>query len=193
MNCRDFQDEVFEFLDGTLSPGKRARAERHLAQCGVCREALRRHQQLAQSLPARLRRETESLALRPEVKRRIEAAFAEAATAPAAEHPLLGFLRQFAWPAAIATALFVAVGLSLYGPFRAHVQNTETARQPEHNAAPVAISIRMSYCDPTYVFHRENNLVIDVLTCTPQVVEENLRLSLNQNPVPQLQERKTPL
>jgi anti-sigma-K factor RskA len=189
MNCRDFQDELFEFLDGTLPPDKRAGAERHLTECGACREAVRQHQQWAQSLPARFRRETESLALRPEVKRRIEAALAAKASAPAEEHPLLGIWRRIAWPAAIAASLLVAAGLSLRGPLRGRVQKAETARRPE----PAVISIRVSYCNPTYTFRRENNLVIDTLTCTPHVVEENLSLSLDQSPVPQTQERKTPL
>ena len=31
MNCRRFQNELYEYLDGSLSPGAQAAAERHLA------------------------------------------------------------------------------------------------------------------------------------------------------------------
>jgi anti-sigma factor RsiW len=179
MNCQSFHDQVFEYLDGSLSASAQSAAESHLEQCAACRQAVRAHQELS----ARFRRETDGLLLRPEVKRRIEEALTDTAAAPAMEQPLLGFWRRFAWPAAIAAAVFVAAGLSLRRPLPPRPQPSKDE----------SVSIRFSSCEPTYTFRRRNNLVMDALTCTPRVEEENISLSLNQKLIPSTQERKTTL
>jgi anti-sigma factor RsiW len=224
MNCQGFQDHLFEYLDGSLSAPAQSAANAHVEQCAVCRQTVQAHQALA----ARFRRETDSLALHPEVTRRIEEALVETAdhasqgrdaarrrdqfsvaqtsesavsrvSKPAGLHeeptwksatqqvwkPALHNIVRLAWPAAIAAILLVAAGLA----FRRPVQSSEAAQPP----APASISVRFSSCDPTYTFRREKNRVIDALTCTPRVVEENLSLSLNQKHIPPTQERKTPL
>jgi hypothetical protein len=113
----------------------------------------------------RFRRKADSLAFDSGLKRRIEAALA------AMPGDSLGrFWRRFAWPSAIAAALALAAGLSLFRPMPARA----------------FISVRLSYSNPTYTFFREKNLVVDALTCTPQIVKEDL-------PVPQTQQRKTSL
>ena len=258
MNCQRFQDKVFEYLEGSLSASAQTQIEAHLECCAACRQTVQTHQALA----ARFRREADSLVLRPEWTRRIEAALAEGAashsqgrdaalgrpgrrsaptllsvaqtsksavsrvsrpaggnaseptwksaiqqvwkpalrnigrialngcsgpTLPRTEMPF--FSRRWAWPAAIAAALLVAAGLNLRGPFRLRVRSNEATLTP----APATVSVRFLSCDPTYTFRREKNQVIDALTCTPRVVEENLSLSMNQKQIPQTQERKTPL
>ena len=188
MNCRDFQDELFEFLDGTLSPDKRAGAERHLMECGACREAVRQHQQWAQSLPARFRQNSmPGAAPRSEAAHRVGACGQGQRAGGGASAPGDLALDRLAHGHRGGAAHRGRI--ESRGPLRGRVQKAETARRP----APAVISIRVLYCDPTYTFRRENNQVIDALTCTPHVVEENLSLSLDQNPVPQTQERKTPL
>jgi hypothetical protein len=94
-----------------------------------------------------------------------------------------------AWPAAIAAALLVAASLSFRRPIRLRVLSSHARL----TTAPATISIRFSSCDPIYTFRREKDRVIDALTCTPRVVQENLSLSLNQSHPLQTQERKTPL
>jgi len=177
MNCQWFQDKLFEYLDGELSASVKSEVESHLEQCATCLKAVQTHH----ALSARFRHDTDSLLLRSETSWRIEAALQRMEALP--------FWRRVAWPAAITAALLVAAGLSFRRPIRLGVQSSEATLI----TAPATISIRFSSCDPTYTFRLEKNRVIDALTCTPRVVQENLSLSLNQNQLPQTQERKTPL
>jgi len=185
MNCQGFQDKVFEYLDEELSASAQSEIEAHLESCAACRHVVQTHRALA----ARIHRETAPLLFRPEWTQRMEAALAEAPNTPAWEHPVLGFWRRFAWPVAIAAALLAAGGLSFRQPFHPRVQSSKAALRP----VPATISVRFSSCDPAYTFRWEHNLVVDALTCTPCVVEENHLLSLNQKHIPPTQERKTPL
>jgi anti-sigma factor RsiW len=75
MHCRQFQDQVFEHLDGSLSAPAQSASEAHLDQCAACRQVVQAHQALA----ARFRHETDSLVLQPDMARRIEAALADLA------------------------------------------------------------------------------------------------------------------
>jgi len=181
MNCQRCQDQVFEYLDGSLSDSARAAVEAHLEHCAACRQTVQAHQ----ALVARFRQETEFLMLRPGLLNRVMSAAEE----PMAPRFASVFRAPLAWAAAIAAVLLVAAGLSFRRPSRTNVQRSESTPTP----ALSSISIRFSSCDPTYTFRREKNVVIDALTCTPRVVEENLSLSLNQKQNLQLQERKTPL
>ena len=56
MNCRRFQHRLYEYLEGTLSPGAQAAAEKHLSGCAACRQALGAERQIAQSLSDKFRR-----------------------------------------------------------------------------------------------------------------------------------------
>jgi anti-sigma factor RsiW len=38
MNCFELETLLCDYVDGTLAPGQRAEAERHLAQCPGCAE-----------------------------------------------------------------------------------------------------------------------------------------------------------
>jgi anti-sigma-K factor RskA len=180
MNCQRFQDELFDYLDGSLSASEQSEAEAHEEQCAACRQLAQAHQVLG----ARFQREAGFAAVRPEFKRRLEAALLE--TAADRVQP---FWRRLAWPAAMAAALAVAAGLTLRGPPRGRAQKNNAAPTP----AAASIFMRDSYCNPTYLFRREKNNVVDALICAPHVVEENLSLTLNQHPVPPAQERITPL
>src|SRR5436309_13825565 len=71
MNCRRFQNRLYEYLDGTLSRWTRGAADRHLARCAWCRAALRQEQQLAQVLSQELEKNNEPLALGTEALIRV--------------------------------------------------------------------------------------------------------------------------
>src|SRR5207247_80118 len=74
MNCRRFQNRLHEYVDGTLPAGIQAAADKHLAGCAACRQAVGQEQQLAQFLSNRLRQGTEPLTLHPQIQQRILAA-----------------------------------------------------------------------------------------------------------------------
>jgi hypothetical protein len=180
MNCQRFQDELLDYFDRSLSASGQSEAAAHEEQCAACRQLAQAHQALA----ARFQREAGFAAFRPEFKRRVEAALLE--TTADNVHP---FWRRLAWPAALAAALALAGGLTLRGPSRGRAQKSNTAPSP----AAASIFMRDSYCNPTYLFRREKNAVMDALICAPHVVEENLSLTVKPQPFPPTQERKTPL
>ncbi|MGA2748423.1 MAG: zf-HC2 domain-containing protein [Verrucomicrobiota bacterium] len=183
MNCRGFQNNLFEYLDGALSSGARAAAERHLAQCEACRQVLRRQQQIAQALSERFHRDTAGMALRPEAQRRILAALADQSADRAERNWFAGLWPRLAWPAAITAGLLVAAWLVAGFPFGPRAPRAVAARSSGRETG-VAVTINISDCAPTYVFRREGNFVIDALTCQPRVAAQTLWLTLNQKPAP---------
>ena len=191
MNCRRFQNKLFDYLDGALSRGARTAAGRHLAQCEACRQLLRRQQQAAHALSERFHRDTAAMALGPEAPQRILAALAKHSAGQAERHLLAGFWPRLAWLAAV-TACLVAAWLMTGLPFGPRGERAGATRSSGHETG-AAVSIDISYCAPTYVFRREGNFVIDALICQPRVAAQTLWLSRNQNPAPKTRERKTPL
>ena len=47
MNCQDFREQLFDFMDGTVPAGTRRKIRQHLAACAGCRQMLKEHRQLA--------------------------------------------------------------------------------------------------------------------------------------------------
>ncbi len=107
MNCRRFQRRLYEYLEGTLSPGAQAAAEKHLSGCAACRQALHAERQVAQSLSDKFRRTTDSLQLPPEVQRRVLAALAEQRRAPAEEQGSIFSWGRLAWPLDLAASVLL--------------------------------------------------------------------------------------
>jgi len=174
MNCRRFQHRLYEYLDGTLSRGAQAAAERHLCGCAACREALRGERQVAQSLSDKLRRTTDSLQLPPEVQRRVLAAVADQRRAPVAEQGIGLLWRRMAWPVGLAAAgLLLVAGFW----FLAWVPKPQVDPAQPHLAGG-GISVHYSYVVPTYTFRQEGGFVIDALTYQTNVVNERLPAEL---------------
>ena len=110
MNCRRFQNDLYEYLDGELAPRLRAAVEKHLAECADCRAKLAQEQGFGQSLRDSFRRAAELLELPPSVGRRVLAALAEAHRAAQEERGTVFFWRRLAWPLAVAASVFVLLG-----------------------------------------------------------------------------------
>jgi len=79
MNCQDFQECLFDYVDGTLPTGVHAETDAHLAACEQCRKTLAQHGQLARHLSAQLRQSAQSLPLAPEARNRLVAALLDPA------------------------------------------------------------------------------------------------------------------
>jgi anti-sigma factor RsiW len=174
MNCRRFQHRLYEYLDGTLPPGKQAAAESHLSGCAACRQALQAERQIAQSLSEKFRRTTDSLRLPPEVQRRVLAALADQRRASDEGQGSLFSWGRWAWPLGLATSsLLLVAGVFIY--VRASRPQTGPA-QPR--LAGGEVLVQLSYVVPTYTFRQEGGFVIDALTYQTNVIDERLPAQL---------------
>jgi len=63
MNCEEFQDILFEYVEGNVPQEQRADADGHLARCAECNAALRREKQVQQRLSSGLQQTVAALYL----------------------------------------------------------------------------------------------------------------------------------
>ena len=159
MNCRRFQNRLHEYVEGTLSSGTQAAADRHLVRCAACRQTVSEEQQLAQILSERLRQGTETLALHTQILRRILTALE---SSPAADgESVVCFWNRFARPVGIGVSLLLIATFLLINFFSGTKDpETKIVRSDIHSA----VSIEVSYRVPTYKFRKEGNLVVDTLS-----------------------------
>ena len=176
MNCRRFQHRLYEYLDGTLSPGAQAAAESHLSGCAACRQALRAERQVAQSLSDKFRRTTDSLQLPPVVQHRVLATLADQRRAPAEEQGSVFSWGRLAWPLGLAASLLLLVaGVFLY------VRASRTQTGPaQPRLARGEVLVQLSYVVPIYTFRQEGGFVVDALTYQTNVVNERLPAELTR-------------
>ena len=157
MNCRRFQNRLHEYVEGTLSSGTQAAADRHLVRCAACRQAVSQEQQLAQILSERLRQGTGNLTLRPQIRRRILTALE---SSPAADgESVVCLWNRFARPLGLAVSLLLIATFVLIN-FFSGAKVRETARSDIHSP----VFIEFSYRVPIYKFRKEGNLVVDTLS-----------------------------
>jgi predicted anti-sigma-YlaC factor YlaD len=170
MNCRRFQHRLYEYLDGSLSRGAQAAAEKHLSGCAACRETLRAERQVAQSLSERFRQTTDSLQLPPEVQHRVLAPLADQRPEPPEEPFSVFSWGRWAWPVGLAASVMLLLaGVFLHvRAFRPQVGPAQPLR------AGNPIQVQFSYVVPAYTFRQEGGLVVDTLTYQTNVVNERL-------------------
>jgi anti-sigma factor RsiW len=169
MNCGRFQKQLLEYVEGTLSTGARAEAERHLAHCDHCHQALSREQRFAQVLSGSLRQETEMLTLRPEIRQNILTAARRKPAPTTTVEFIIGLWNQFTWQWAISVSVLLVASLVIIHFFRPRTSTTETARSdvpiPPAVMSPYpAVSIQIASRVPAWKFHTEGNHVIDALS-----------------------------
>ncbi len=175
MNCRHFQDHLYEYVEGSLPALAQAGAGKHLAECLACRQAVQQEQQLVQFFSDRLQQASETLALRPQIRQRILANLDRNPNGPANnEFMLLSWIR-FARPLAVAASVLLIVALLLVSRFSR--KQPQQVFSSDRHAVPTTVSIQLSYCVPTYVFRQEGNLVVDTLACETVVASEMLLTS----------------
>src|SRR4051812_45334257 len=91
MNCREFKDDVHEYLDETLGAARQTAAREHLAQCAGCRQQLQRVQFAGRALQQALDDATAEISLSPDARREIlEAARAQPS-------PVSGWRETWTW------------------------------------------------------------------------------------------------
>jgi anti-sigma-K factor RskA len=197
MNCRCFQDKLFEYVDGTLSAGELAAAQQHLAGCSPCRKLVQKEQHVAETLSTRLRRGGENLTLRPEIARNVLAAPRTAS--PAATESLAGLWLRRLRLATIPVSLLVVAAFVLAVDFaRKPIQERAPAPVATHEPPTIAdrqepaASLEMSYRLPVHEFHQEGNLVVDAFMDRNVVADGTIPADSLKN-LPQKLEIKTPL
>jgi anti-sigma factor RsiW len=168
MNCREFQHELFEYVEGSLSQDAQAAADAHLAGCAACREAVTTQRQFAQSMSRRLHQATASLQLPPEVGHRVLAAVREQEPPVAERWDGAWFWGRLDLPLAMATCALVL----LAGVFLVPRAHETRGSMSQAQAARNLVSVQLSYVVPTYTFRREGAHVVDALTYQTNVVNE---------------------
>ncbi len=201
MNCRHFQDELFEYVEGTLPADAQAAAQKHLAECAVCRQAVEKEKRLGSALSSRLRQFSQPLTLHPKILRNILAASERKGSVPMAES-LIDLCKYWLRVAAIPVAMLLVAGVLLAihssgtrkreavadpGPSR-----ISAVTSPAQDNSRTPVSVQMSYHLPRREFRREGNLVVDTLVDETVVVDETVP-SGNVKNLPQKLEIKTPL
>jgi anti-sigma factor RsiW len=157
MNCQRFKDQLFEYVEGSLSADARAAADQHLARCDACRQAVRQERQVAQALADRFQQATGKLVLRPQIRSRIVAV----SRRESAPRPAAAWWHRLAWPVGIAACLLLAAAFVLAGRFRG-------AR------VDPAVSIQVSYRVPIHKFRQEGGLVLDTVSYETIAINETL-------------------
>lgn len=169
MNCEHLRKNLYDYLDDSLSVSDKAAAERHLAGCPLCREAVRQESQLAQFLSRRFEKTVEAVALAPLARRGMAMALERKLTT-CRPRPLISFWSRLALPFATAAAILL-VALGLHHHFlTAPPPHSETARLPGL-AENREVLVHISYSVPGYTFRKEGNRVIDALTCDTVVAD----------------------
>lgn len=185
MNCGQFQDEIYDYLDDTLSPSEKAAAEEHLLQCGACQQAMQRELLLARTLSTRLTQAVESVNLDANARRGITGAALQASSdeEPKPHRSLLllifgkresgrgGIESSFTrspWQRRLALPLAAAALILLGGLWagRQLISERSAGHDPAGSLAVnnQVVPIHLSCSMPTYTFQREGNLVLDALT-----------------------------
>jgi len=179
MNCQDFQEQLFEYLDGTLPTGTHQDIDQHLAACLTCRQALAKHRQLARTLTDQLCRSVESVTLDAAVRCRILAALPTRAAPADSEKFLAHLWRPLAWAVGIACLLVAGV---LLGNYWFGARHDKSWIGPRVSSKPVPVSIRVARIETTYTFRKEGEFVTDTLVRHTNLVCETIWANLPSKP-----------
>jgi anti-sigma factor RsiW len=197
MNCRRFQDKLFEYVEGSLSTGELAAVEQHLSGCGACREAVQKEQQRAQALSVRFRQNSESLRLNPKI---IQTVLAASRARPAATVSLAGLWMRWLRVAIVPVSFMLVAAILLTVHFSGRPARERTSTPViTHGATLTAtsdqqaqISVKLSYRLPVHEFHQEGNLIVDTFV-DETAVANGMIPSGGPKSLPQKLEMKTPL
>ncbi len=178
MNCRRFQQDMDEYLDGTLSPRAQAAAQEHLAGCAACRQTLDQEQHAARALAEQFRQATDALHLSPRVGQRVLAALAHERGAAAEAAVAVAWWRRWVWPLTATAAPLLLLAECYF-----FVQPPAPERGvAQRRLAAGGVSVQLSYVVPSYTFRHEGGFVIDALTYQTNVVNQRLQPELARLP-----------
>jgi anti-sigma factor RsiW len=164
MNCEDFQQLLFDELDGTLSSESQREFEQHLRACKACREFQLHNRQFGEALSAHFHQLTEGLALSPTARCRV----ARECRVPVWTEHLATLGRRVYWRWGFAGLAFCAVVLFASLAFKPGQAPTRVAKQP------ALVSISAPRVVASYTFRKEGRLVVDTLVFRTNVLHESV-------------------
>jgi hypothetical protein len=162
MNCRDFNDRLYEMLDETLDAPVEAAAREHLDLCDDCRRAYLREQTVAKTLVFSLDRASAGLSLRPETGRDILRGLESKPVPPIAwvrvwRWFMASPMRPLAAVVALLAVLLLALGLQSY------------RRSTAGSAMQATCFIDVPMQTPTLIMRLQNNTIVDASIFTVTV------------------------
>lgn len=171
MNCRGFQKRLEEYLDETLSPWARQAAERHLARCDACREAVQRQEYLASSFSGHLKQSAGSLRLSPQLQARVLRAMTKPERGAGRAVGYDWWFLRPVWASAATLTLLVAaiLGARHFGSAPA---GSDQATRP--SALISTASFQASVRVPAHIFRREGGFVTDALDYKTVTVDSSV-------------------
>jgi len=169
MNCKSLNENLYEYLDGELSPLESAAVREHLERCSICRQAFQHEMDSGRFLSSHLERAVETVRLEPRLRQQIAQAI-EKNTAPPRRTFVSRPWMRLALPLAAAAAIVVAIICLKHG---FHPSDSSTPHVPQVSTTPNSkeVLVHVSYCVPSYTFRRDGNTVVDTFDCEPRVAE----------------------
>ena len=172
MKCERLREELYEYLDGALSPSEMKALRDHLEACADCREMVAREKEYERSMTRRFQEAVDGIQLEEHVRQRVVGAVGKG-RAETGTGRVFSFWKRLAFPLTAAGALAAAIILAGHRPSSPD-QSKNQAAQLSLKPGNREISVHVMYCVPSYTFHRDGNTVVDALSCDPQVAEEHL-------------------
>src|SRR4051812_45735366 len=144
MKCNNAQENLYEYLDGALSPSETASLRRHLEECATCRQIIQREMDFARLTSAGLERVVHEVRLEPHARRRI-AGMATKKLAVAGRPSVASLWMRFGWGFAAAAAVLAFIIGAKYRIDSHHHSQPQLARGSTALTAP-EILVNLSYC-----------------------------------------------
>jgi Putative zinc-finger len=181
MNCENFNDQMPEYLDGSLTTAQQASARQHVEKCLDCQRALARQEAFAKSIRLSLNRETEGLSLRPDTRRNIVKAFE-----PTRRASIWLFFeaiwRRPAWVGIVLTGLLLLISGRHFYRHPAKIPAQQTAAKDGRFTYAINVPIQTE----TQIDRRQNNMAVDAVVTGAGVIDlsfsEDNRQSPSMNP-----------
>jgi len=169
MNCQEFNEQLYEYLDEALPADVQASAREHLQRCGDCRHVLEREKAMARSLEHSLDLATARLSISPELRRRI----VEAPQARPMSPGILPLIRQWF---AFKPIRFAGAGVALLAAILLFVALNDRRQPAAKSSSPVppnndqaGLVIDVPFQTQTHVLRQQDGTVIDAVTASVAV------------------------
>ena len=187
MNCKKFQDLLYEYLDEALDAKVHADAQQHIRQCDACLHAFQREQTFAKSIKQSLDWATADFSLDSQIQQNVHRILE---SKPTRSNPLRNAWQSFFSihiPQTGVVAAFVGLFVIFMGIqfHRSSVKQSSPKTIASSDQYTCIINIPLQF--QRIVFRRENNTVEDALiSVDPINLTCSLEASNQSQPTPSL-------